>query len=281
MPAGRPVPPDEDLARVLRHIGSGRLANTRARLANSWETREFLEIGLSLLRDDLLEYTGPDLDREDRSRLFESLSRERILKRAEENHSDEPDKMLTVNIYRGRWEHKNKYTEDLIAYLFRLGPQERRLNAMESFAADELKKNPSLAELVRSFTSNLTAEILEDPLSGLQYVLLTTLPRHPRVREFTNARYELLFPRWATICDRIATTYGLRLRPGATWLDVAMLFNMIIEGYVVRARVETARPTLSTGESLETGAIISLLTSLLDIPPGESLDNLYIVDRSP
>jgi len=256
------------------------LANTRARLANSWETREFLEIGLSLLRDDLLEYTGPDLDGEDRSRLFESLSRERILKRAEEVHSREPDKVLTVNIYRGRWEHKNKYTEDLIAYLFRLGPQERRLDAMEVFAADELMKEPSLGQLVRQFTSALRAAILGDPLSGLQYVLQTALPQHPRVREFAKAHYELLFPRWAVICDRIATAYALGLRPGVTWLDVALLFNMIIEGCVVRARVETVQPTLSTGESLEAGAIIALLPSLLDIPPGKSVDSLYIVDHS-
>ena len=93
--ASSPGQEQEDLSLVLGNIGWGKLATTRAKLANDPATRDFLEIGLSLLQDDLLQHTGPDFDQGDRSRLFESLSRERILARAADL-DPEKQKLLTV-----------------------------------------------------------------------------------------------------------------------------------------------------------------------------------------
>jgi hypothetical protein len=62
--------PDEDLSGTLQYIGMNMLARTRAKLANSPETRDFLELGLALLQTDLLEHTGPDIEQGIHSRLF-------------------------------------------------------------------------------------------------------------------------------------------------------------------------------------------------------------------
>ena len=95
---------------------------TRAKIANSPETRAFLEIGLLLLRDDLLDHRGPDLlDEHDAgTRLFTGLSQARLIERAEqEDRNEDRPKMLTVGMFRDRWRYKSRYTEDLIAYLMR------------------------------------------------------------------------------------------------------------------------------------------------------------------
>ena len=98
--------PEEDLFPTLRYVGTGMLAKTRARLANTRETRAFLELGLALLSADLIEYTGPDFEEGIPSRLFESLSRERIMTLAEDR---DPTHTLPlgVNMFRHRWARKD------------------------------------------------------------------------------------------------------------------------------------------------------------------------------
>ena len=65
---------DEDLSATLHHIGKDELSPARLKLANSPPTRAFLELGIELLKTDLVEHTGPDFEQGLRSRLFESLS---------------------------------------------------------------------------------------------------------------------------------------------------------------------------------------------------------------
>jgi hypothetical protein len=47
---------DDDLSSVLSNIAADARPTTRNKIANSQETRAFLEIGLLLLRDDLLDH---------------------------------------------------------------------------------------------------------------------------------------------------------------------------------------------------------------------------------
>jgi hypothetical protein len=274
MPVTADVPepePTEDLASTLRYIGTGKLATTRARLANSPETRDFLELGLALLRADLIDHTGPDFELGNRSRLFESVSRERIMALAKEWDS-ESTRLLSDNMYRGRWMRKDYYTEDLIAYLFRLGPQQRHFNDMLT-ASSTLISEVSLGQLVRLLAAAEVDAMLADPLVNLQAIVQTALPKHPRVQEYCRAQYELLLPLWARLYERVATAYGLSLKSGRTWDDAALLFNSVVEGALVRARVEGAEPRLSDGEGVLAGAILAMLPSL--VVPTKEWDNCY------
>ncbi|RSM86856.1 hypothetical protein DMH04_11380 [Kibdelosporangium aridum] len=146
-----------DLSDVLHHIALAARADTRIRIANSPETRQFLELGLSLLREDLLRHTGPVLDGSDKSRLFDAVSRERILAR---------DESLSATMFRRRWNLKNHYTEDLIAYLFRLEPQRARLDEMDA-TADRLMSTVSFGELVRTLSAAALQQAMTDELSSL------------------------------------------------------------------------------------------------------------------
>jgi hypothetical protein len=274
--AGMPEPgPDEDLVPTLSYIGMGMLAKTRTRLANSPETREFLELGLALLRTDLIDHTGPDFELGDRSRLFESVSRARIMALAKQRDPDRA-RLLGENMFRHRWRRKDHYTEDLIAYLFRLGPQQRHLDDM--FATSiALIDEISLGQLVRTLAAAEVDAMLADPLVALQAIVQTALPKHPRVQEFTRAQYEYLLPRWAQLYARVATAYGLSLKSGRTWDDVALLFNSVVEGALMRARVEGAETRLSNGDGVLAGAILAMLPSLLD--SAEDWDTCYAEGR--
>ena len=114
--------PEDDLSAVLTNVAADARPVTRTKIANSPETRAFLDIGLLLLCDDLLDHRGPDLmdDHDAGTRLFAGLSQARLIERAEhEDARREHPRMLTVGMFRDRWRYKSRYTEDLIAYLLR------------------------------------------------------------------------------------------------------------------------------------------------------------------
>ncbi len=275
--AGVPSPEDDDLEPVLRDIVHGRPRLTRAKAANSPETREFLEIGLQLLRDDLIAHTGPDFETGTRSKLFEAISRDRILQQAEAaDEARDTKKVLTVNMFRYRWEQKDRYTEDLISYMFRLAPQRGHLDQMDA-ASEQLIAQVSLAEFVRVLADVEVRTMLEDPLVGVQTIVQNALPNHPRVREFCRAQLDQLLPRWAKLYEKVATAYGLRLKSSYCWLDIAIIFNAIVEGELAWARV-TGRPVLSDGSHILGSAIMAMLPTVLDDAP-DDLSSCYAVAK--
>lgn len=260
---------DDDLSSVLGNVAADARPTTRHKIANSPETRAFLEVGLVLLRDDLLDHRGPNLlDEDDQgTRLLAGLSQARLVERAEQDDfgADRP-RMLTVGMFRDRWRYKSRYTEDLIAYLFRPAVLERQMLAMR-VEAKRLAATLSFDELVRKFTEVVLNATLNDPLWSLQTIFRVALPNHPRVRDFLKIRYEQWIVNWAEIYAGLAESYGIQLRPDYTWHDVAELINAVMEGARVRARSTGILVVLSSGETVVVGAIFAMLSGLLvDFP---------------
>ena len=222
---------------------------TRVKIANSPETRAFLEIGLLLLHDDLLDHRGPDLlaDHDAGTRLFAGLSQARLVERAEqEDLALERPKVLTVGMFRDRWRYKSRYTEDLIAYLMRPALLARKLRTLRS-ALDALPPDITLTDLVREMSRATLAATLEDPLWSLQTIVWVGLPNHPRVKTFLKINYEQLLTNWAELYQQVARRYGLELRPGYTWLDVAEMLNAVTDGARMRAKGMGSVAALSPG----------------------------------
>jgi hypothetical protein len=183
------------------------------------------------------------------------------------------EKRFTVNMFRHRWDRKDRYTEDLISYLFRQGPQLKHMEDMAE-AASGMLAEASLKELIESLAAAEVHAMLNDPIVSLQATIQAALPNHPRVQHFIQAQYDVLLPGWAKLYEQVAAAYGLTLKEGFTWLDVAVLFNTIVEGALVRARVDQAEPVLSNGEGVLVSAILIMLPSLIEGIP-DDFGNLY------
>lgn len=270
-----PVEGSDDLAVVLRHVALDKLAVNRPRIANHPDTREFLEAGLQLLREDFIGFEGGELDGIERCRLFESISLSRLLQRIEEDdrHRDRP-LLLTQAKYRERWRHKNRYTEDLIAYLFRVAPQLSYMQQVNA-AVDALIVTESFAGLVRQLAQAELSMVLDDPLFGLHAIVEVALPNHPRVQEFLHAQQQILLPAWASVYERISVAYGLTLAPRYTWLDLAVLFNSLINGILTTARSSGGKvPILSSGDDVLAGGIFAMLPALFGASTLD-FENLY------
>jgi hypothetical protein len=64
----------------------------------------------------------------------------------------------------------------------------------------------------------------------------------------------MLLTGWASLYERIAIAYGSKLKPGLTSSDVAPPFNAVVEGALVRARIDKVEAVLSKGERVLAGA---------------------------
>lgn len=255
---------DDDLSSVLSNVAADARPTTRKKIANSPETRAFLEIGLLLLRDDLLDHRGPDMldDHDTGARLFTGLSQARLIERAErESTDDERPKMLTVGMFRDRWRYKNRYTEDLIAYTMRPTMLDQTMHEL-SAATRRLPPDMPFPQLARHIADAVMTATLNNPLWSLQTIIWVALPNHPRVQVFLKARYEQWIAHWSATYQELAGRYALQLRPGYTWLDVAELFNAVADGARVRAKGMGTVASLSSGENVVVGAIQAMLPAL-------------------
>lgn len=258
----------DDLCGVLVNVAADARPLTRSKIANSDETRAFLEVGLTLLRDDLLDHRGPDLlaDDDAGTRLFAGLSQARLIERAErEDAGSVRPQMLTVGMFRDRWRYKTRYTEDLIAYLMRPALIEQTMRQL-TVAAASVPAEASFSVLVQRVSAAVMAQTLEDPLWALQTIVWVALPNHPRVREFLELRYQQWTEDWARIYEQLACRYDLELRPGYTWLDVAELFNSVADGARLRAQGIGSVARLSSGDDVLVGAIHAMMPGLFVEP---------------
>jgi hypothetical protein len=259
----------EDLSLVLSNVAADARPATREKIANSAETRAFLEVGLMLLRDDLLDHRGPDLldDHDAGTCLFAGLSQARLIERSgrEDARSERP-RMLTVGMFRDRWRYKTRYTEDLIAYLLRPTLTEEYIGRVRRKARTASSDVP-LPRLIRELVDAVLSSTVEDPLWSLQTMVWVALPNHPRVQTFLKDRYEHLIGEWADIFEELAGVYGLQLRPGHTWRDVSEMINALSDGARVRARAMGSVASLSSGEDVVFGSILTMMSGLfVDVP---------------
>ena len=183
---------------------------------------------------------------------------------------------IGLRILRDDRERKDRCPGDLTSYLFRLALQRGHLNQMDA-ASEQLVEHLSLAEFVRLLADFEVRTMLEEPLAGVQTVVRSALPDHPGVREFCRAQLDQLLPRWAKLYEKVATAYGLRLKSSYCWLDIAIIFNAIVEGELARARV-TDRPVLSDGSHILGSAIMAMLPTVLDNAP-DDLSSCYAVAK--
>lgn len=255
-------PPDDDLSNVLRHIAPLRRDATRRSIANSPETRAFLESGLDLLHRDLLEHTGADFEKGTSSPLITSVSTRRVTVRARQRTDGVVGLWPTPPKHKMRWPHHARFAEDLIAYLFRLEPQRARLREINALI-DKLPPGMTLHALIRQLTDVELCGTTEDRDVALRIAVQAATPRHETVRAYVAATYDEILPTWAGIYEKVGARYGLRLRPDYTWVDVAMMFDAVLEGVALRARCQSRPTRSSVGEPVISAMILALLPGLL------------------
>lgn len=255
--------PDEDLAEVFTHVKVHTTKETRTRWAHDWRTRAFCDLGLHLLHQHHFEDAG-GAGRVADAKLFRNLGPEDLMRHAA---VIVPDADQAAQLDRQRWldtwRHQASFLEDLTAYLFRLGPSVRRIQEVQQ-ALVEIAPTMPLGELIRVGAQAELTSTLADPIVGLQTFIQAALPRHPQISAAITTLESASLRMWADVYAAVLPAYGLELREDVTFLDLARLFDSMIEGMLLKARVASSLlpPTLSNGDDLLAGTILNLLPSL-------------------
>ncbi|MFI7589394.1 hypothetical protein ACIB24_20210 [Spongisporangium articulatum] len=259
---------DDDLSAVLRHVRVNRLPATRAAWANSWQTREFLNLGLLILHEHQLQQ-GTSAQG-DGVKLSSTLTPENLANTAQLKVAD-PDRASVLSVVRWKetWGHQAAYTEDLIAYLFRPGPQERRIATVREAV---LVTDPDLpyAKYVRLATDALFQAAAEDPVLRLQQWIQAAIPGHPSVLTHALRVDELSRELWTVILEKNMTAYGLTPKHGVTFADLAAAVRYAIAGLLLVREPGTLPPAMASGDSPLAAISLSLAAAYCDV----TLDDL-------
>ena len=272
---------DDDLSETLQFVAAGRRPAARARIANSSDTRAFLDTGLELLRQDLFDHTGPDDENSPRpSVLFRSLSRPRLIEagnRLRVSGRLPPGTMTTDGQFRDRWRYADEFAEDLVSYLFRFYPYAQQMKMVRASIESGPLKDASLATLIESLSAAEIDRSTADTASTLRTLVQWALPNHPRVRELAVATYrDQRIPAWAGVYEFIGSRYGLFLKAEYSWIDVAELLNTMVEGASLRAVLDKNLVTLASGGNVLSTSIRLMLPALLeDGTSNMSFESMY------
>ncbi|MFE6127778.1 hypothetical protein ACFQ6Q_05820 [Streptomyces sp. NPDC056437] len=261
-------PEDEDLAQVLSQVKVHTRRDTQIRWARDPRTRMFLDLGLHLLyehhfADDAHHSVTSEI------KLFRNLGPEDLMRHAARlipvaEVADEIDRQRWLDT----WRHHAAFLEDLIAYLFRPAVAVERVREVQVLLLAEAP-GMTLGQLVREGTAAEIRSTLDDPTVGLQTFIHASLPRHPLIREGIETLETALLDMWASLYAAVFPAYGIELRSGFSWGDMAQLFDTAIEGTLLKARSRGDVPCLDNGDSLLAGSILAMLPGLCDVAAGD------------
>jgi hypothetical protein len=141
------------------------------------------------------------------------------------------------NAYAKTWPTKARFDADLVIYA---------LTVPSWFAGDEyafetvheLIDNEMPVDEVFERMAFSEAVLFEHKHFRLQVLMQALAPDVPIIREAIDRMYGAITAAWSQTCEGVLTYYGVRLRPGLTVTDVAMMLTAMAEGLGLRRLVQ-------------------------------------------
>lgn len=139
---------------------------------------------------------------------------------------------------RSRWETKDEFVRDAVlhAMLYRDAPEQ-----------DPGRDNPGLERLsgvaspsagISLIAEDLIGGLLAHPRSFLLAHVAPLFPRHPELREEVARSSRGPQDAWAAAFPELLERIGYRLRPDWTPSRLTLAIQVMLDGYLVRSRVE-------------------------------------------
>jgi hypothetical protein len=261
----------EDYSAVFTRVRLQRLPETQKAWANMPTTREFCKLGLHLLYRRHFHDHNAAAGRH-QAVLLPALSAEEMADHAQVVIRDQTEAdRLSKQRWADTWSNQSNFLEDTIAFLFRPAPFVVRTGTCQRELGTMIAGGMRLGEFVRAGVEAEMASNLGDPLVALQTFVETALPGNAVIRRHAQRLDDTIIDLWAALYRRVFPAYGLRLRPGAGWHDLARTFTVVAHGELMRARLRPGNELdrLSNGDDVLSTVILGLLSSHFDIAADE------------
>ena len=263
----------ENFFQVFAHVKPD--AADRAKWTQDWRTRAFAGLALHLLYRKTIGYQGDRPIIRASEPCSENWGRD-LQRHAERVIADRVQAAaLTEQRWNETWSSADDFLSDCFAYLFRPEPDERRISEVQKRLIEIMRTEPRLGTFVRDGVALEIKSLLADPLTALQTAVQATFPNRRDVRQYLEQLDGNPIKRWASLYAFIFPLYGLRLRPGTDWFDVALIFTTTADGVLLRTRYRD-RAERVTGElDVLSKVILGMLPDLF-LVDRESVDGLPI-----
>jgi hypothetical protein len=263
----------EDFPQVFAHVRPD--VADRAEWTQDWRTHTFAGLALHLLYRKTVGYQGDRPIIRANEPCSDNWGRD-LQRHAERVIADQKQAAaLTEQRWNETWSSADEFLSDCFAYLFRPQPDERRTSAVQKRLIEIMRTKPPLGAFVREGVALEIKSLLADPLTALQTAVQATFPNRRDVRQYLERLDGIPIKRWASLYAFIFPLYGLRLRPGTDWFDVALIFTTAADGVLLRTRCRDRGERLTEGSDVLSRIILGMLPDLF-VVDRESVEGMPI-----
>jgi hypothetical protein len=183
---------------------------------------------------------------------------------------------------RNRWPSKDEYVRDVVMYSL-LYADSGGIAAPGAFGSrlNMLVDGRLFSEQVNEFAVGIVSELVANPRSYLLAHLSPMLTTHPALRQdfldYTRTDHDL----WRDFYEQLVRVFGLTWRPGWNSESFTLALQCLLDGFVLRHRVDEERSPLSdwAAPSFVGATVTAIIVAAIDFEEsgrsiGETLDAL-------
>jgi hypothetical protein len=276
-----PAPYNKDLSTVLRNLQRAS-EDRRRELANSPVTAAWLYAGMKLIRRNL----GPapdrrparvDVERSLERRVLDFLSQRDVA--AEVSRNDAPfDTHASTGVLRTTWGSQSSYVADLLRFGLWSAHYETSYDSTVAERERLLVESADFIDAVHLSAITELDALTSMPTFRLHLLAVATAEGDEVLRTAIAENYRSVLDEWRGTYERAFTARGLRLRPGASFDELAQILAAMAEGMCLR-EIGDLRSGIRTpgGRSLLGTGAIAVLVGFLQPeaePPGPPTEEL-------
>lgn len=157
-----------------------------------------------------------------------------------------------------RWATRGDFLADAVVYAL--------LREQPTIPAPRHNPDVPVSQYIADVTDDLLANLVQHPRSYLVLHLAPLLPRHPHLAAAFTPGSQPATQAWADIYRRLADGLDLVMRPEWTFKRLSSVLQAMVDGFVLRHRVQPQRHQRQGWQDANTlaDAVIALLLGAID-----------------
>jgi hypothetical protein len=281
VPAGRDEPEQDDLSLVLKRLMSResstrKTPESRRRLANSPLTREYLEAGYRLLTEQFSPAEPRSGEGDDElkapSLFFSWLSAQKVIDEVTRGGKLRGNQ----GTFEDRWPYRDYFVEDLLAYSLWVKHWSERIDLSREMVKSQ-SSYPDFDQAVQETLYRACRAANASTSARLWLIVSAIIGRYPELMSEMGQVRVVAEGALRSDSERIFADRGLRLRPGVTPENLAIMISALITGVSMRintdpdpaAMIDDQRRTSLLGD-----AVLALLAGCIDAGDGKTVAEL-------
>ncbi len=170
--------------------------------------------------------------------------------------------------FRNRWPSKDDYIKDVVLYA--LLYQDMDGSAVPRALHERVElfdTTRTISQRVYDFVGDMVNELIANPRSYLLLHIAPLLVGHPELHQGLIGYTRADQARWQAVFTEVLRMSGKQLRPGWTMERLTLALNVVLDGAILRHRIDPARSTVSAWahDNLTADMMLAIISAAVDL----------------